>query len=273
MHCNTYAMTSVKFIWIAQHNWNIGECEQHFHSLNELDYIVNFSIFFINLMFLYIFKIIIKLIITSSRFDPSSTSKPLNLSLLRFNEQSGSENLGFTHRPKLQSKSPFSQSKISQFQSLGVEIWVQRNLPSLPHDLPQFPPPGDCGSKFQTCWTTFFPLSKNLRAKTHWARKYWKYGYRGTFPLFLTISLNFLLRVIVGRSFRPVIFLYFFYTFVSSILILSCQRTISLCFLYIVNVGLDSPPINTSKEPKGRFRVCLDRTYFAETENLLLKLL
>ena len=31
----------------------------------------------------------------SSRFDPSSTSKPLNLSLLRFNKRSGSENHGF----------------------------------------------------------------------------------------------------------------------------------------------------------------------------------
>ena len=30
---------------------------------------------------------------TSSRFDPGSTSKTLNLSLLRFNERSGSENL------------------------------------------------------------------------------------------------------------------------------------------------------------------------------------
>ena len=30
---------------------------------------------------------------TSSRFDPSSTSKTLNLFLLRFNERSGSENL------------------------------------------------------------------------------------------------------------------------------------------------------------------------------------
>ena len=31
---------------------------------------------------------------TSSRFDSSSTSKTLNLSLLLFNERSGSENLG-----------------------------------------------------------------------------------------------------------------------------------------------------------------------------------
>ena len=29
----------------------------------------------------------------SSRFDPGSTSKTLNLSLLQFNEQSGSKNL------------------------------------------------------------------------------------------------------------------------------------------------------------------------------------
>ena len=44
-------------------------------------------------MFLYIFKKNIKLIITSSLFDPGSTSKTLNLFFLRFNEQSGSENL------------------------------------------------------------------------------------------------------------------------------------------------------------------------------------
>ena len=43
-------------------------------------------------MFLYIFKIIIKLIMTSSRFDLSSTSQTLNLSFLLFNERSGSEN-------------------------------------------------------------------------------------------------------------------------------------------------------------------------------------
>ena len=48
-------------------------------------------------MFLYIFKIIIKLIMTSSRFDLGPTSKPLNLSLLRFNERSRSENLDEMH--------------------------------------------------------------------------------------------------------------------------------------------------------------------------------
>ena len=35
---------------------------------------------------------------TSSRFDPDSTSKTLNLSLLRFNERSGSENLTYESR-------------------------------------------------------------------------------------------------------------------------------------------------------------------------------
>lgn len=58
---------------------------------------------------------------------------------------------------KLQCKNSFSQSTISQFQTLGVEIWVQGNLPSLLHDLSQFPLLGDCGSKFQTCWNTFSP--------------------------------------------------------------------------------------------------------------------
>ena len=82
----------------------------------------------------------------------------------------------------------------------------------------------------------------------------WKYGYRGTFPLFLTTFLNSLFSVIVGWNFRLVMFLCFLCTFVISILILSCQNTISLFFfLYIVNFGLDSPQINTSKEPNGRF--------------------
>ena len=51
---------------------------------------------------------------------------------------------------KLETKSPFSQSTISQFRNLGVEIWVQGNLPSLPYNLSQFPLLGDCGLKFQT---------------------------------------------------------------------------------------------------------------------------
>ena len=56
------------------------------------------------------------------------------------------------------------------------------------------------------------PTELNFRAKAHLASQQshnsrawgWKYGYKGTFPLFLTTSLNFLLRVTVGRSFRPV---------------------------------------------------------------------
>ena len=51
---------------------------------------------------------------------------------------------------KLQSKTPFNQSTISQFRNLGVEIWIQGNLPSLPYNLSQFPLLGDYGSKFQT---------------------------------------------------------------------------------------------------------------------------
>ena len=38
---------------------------------------------------------------TSLRFDLDSTSKTLNLSLLRFNEQSGSENLGNNTTPPI----------------------------------------------------------------------------------------------------------------------------------------------------------------------------
>ena len=52
---------------------------------------------------------------------------------------------------KFHSKSRFNQSTISQFQSLGVEIWVQGNLPSLPYNISQFPLFSDCGSKFHTC--------------------------------------------------------------------------------------------------------------------------
>ena len=53
---------------------------------------------------------------------------------------------------KLESKNPLSLETFSQFWTLGVEIWVQRNLPSLPHNLSQFPLLGNCGLKFQTCY-------------------------------------------------------------------------------------------------------------------------
>ena len=53
---------------------------------------------------------------------------------------------------KLQSKNPLSQETFSQFWTLGAEIWVQGNLPSLPHNLPQFLLLYDCGSKFQICY-------------------------------------------------------------------------------------------------------------------------
>ena len=62
---------------------------------------------------------------------------------------------------KLESKNPLSQETFSQFWTLGVGIWVQGNLPSLPHDLPQFLLLCDCGSKFQTCYV-FYAFSALL---------------------------------------------------------------------------------------------------------------
>ena len=59
---------------------------------------------------------------------------------------------------KLQNQTPLSQSTISQIRTLGVEIWVQGSLPSLPHDLPRFPLLCDCGSKFQTCYVVMLFL-------------------------------------------------------------------------------------------------------------------
>ena len=73
-------------------------------------------------MFLYIFKIIIKLIMTSSRFNFGSTSKTLSLSLLLFNERSGSENLTHISTPKIQNcenVSWLSGFLLSSFCSLG----------------------------------------------------------------------------------------------------------------------------------------------------------
>ena len=56
------------------------------------------------------------------------------------------------------------------------------------------------------------PTNLNFRAKAYLANQQshnskawgWKYRYRGTFPLFLTTSLNFLLQVTVGWNFKPV---------------------------------------------------------------------
>ena len=56
------------------------------------------------------------------------------------------------------------------------------------------------------------PIYLKLQSKTHSTSQQshnsegwgWKYGYKGTFPLFLTTSLNFLFSLIVGQSFRPV---------------------------------------------------------------------
>ena len=99
---------------------------------------------------------------------------------------------------KLESQNSLNRETFSQFRSLGVEIWVQENLPSLPHNLSQFPLLSDCGSKFQTYYV-------------------------------------------------------FLCTFVISILILSCQNTISLLFIIHLKFWAWFSIISTSKEPKGRF--------------------
>ena len=65
-------------------------------------FLCDFSIF-TNLIYLFIFKIIIKLIMTLSRFDHGPISKTLNLSLLRFIERSGFQNYGL-HLTSLQKK-------------------------------------------------------------------------------------------------------------------------------------------------------------------------
>ena len=106
-------------------------------------------------MFLYIFKIIIKSIMTSSQFDPNSTSV----------------------RPQNLWTSPFYGS----MNGSGLKILV-------------------------------LPTELNFRAKAHLASQQshnsrawgWKYGYKWTFPLFLTTSLNFLIRVTMGQSFKPI---------------------------------------------------------------------
>ena len=65
-----------------------------------------------NFIYLFIFKIIIKLIMTSSQFDLGLTLKTLNLYLLRFNERFGFENLGLNMA--LNSLSPFLYGKINK---------------------------------------------------------------------------------------------------------------------------------------------------------------
>ena len=58
----------------------------------------------------------------------------------------------------------------------------------------------------------FYPQTWNFKTKLHSSSQQshnsrawgWKYRYRGTFPLFLTTSLDFLFWVTVGWTFRPV---------------------------------------------------------------------
>ena len=86
--------------------------------------------------------------------EPSlSFSQPLSISSSRWLwvEILDLLNHVFPIKLKLESKNPLSQETFSQFWTLGVEIWVQGNLPFVPLNLSQFPLLCDCGSKFQTC--------------------------------------------------------------------------------------------------------------------------
>ena len=130
-----------------------------------------------------------------------SSSQPLSISSSRWLwvEVLDLLNHVFPIELKLESKNSLSKETFSQFWILEVEIWVQKNLPSLSHILSQFPLLGNC-----------------------------------------------------GQSFRPVMFLCFFCTFVISILILSCQSTISLLFITHLEFWAWFSIMNTSKEPNGR---------------------
>ena len=86
-----------------------------------------------------------------------------------------------------------------------MEIWVEGNLPSLPHNLSQFPLLPNCWSKFRT----------------------------------YVLFLYFLVFQVWHFDFSLV------------------KAPIVFYSLYIWNFGFDSPQINTSKEPKGRFGLIL----------------
>ena len=163
---------------------------------------------------------------------------------------------------KLQSKTPFSQSTISQFRSLEVEIWVQGNLSSLPHNL-QFPLLGDCGSKFQTCWTTFSPIELKLESKNPLSQEtfsqFWILGggSMDTGEPSLSSSQPFSIPSSwwLWVAISDLLCFYAFYALLLLVFWFSLVKTplAFFFFLYIVNFGLDSPQINTSKEPNGRF--------------------
>ena len=85
----------------------------------------------------------------ASSIDQKQSLSSLRVQYKRLQSDSKSTNHVLPTYLKLQSKSSFSQSTISQFRSLGVEIRVQENLSPLPHNLSQFPLLSNCGSKFQ----------------------------------------------------------------------------------------------------------------------------
>ena len=83
-----------------------------------------------------------------------SSSQPLSISSSRWLWVEVLELLNhvFPIELKPKSQNPLSQETFSQFWTLEVKIWVQGNLPSLSHNLSQFPFLSDYGSKFQTCY-------------------------------------------------------------------------------------------------------------------------
>ena len=74
----------------------------------------------------------------ASSIDQKQSLSSLRVQYKRLQSDSKSTNHVLPTNLKLQSKNSFSQSTISQFQNLGVKIWVQGNLPSLPHNFLNF---------------------------------------------------------------------------------------------------------------------------------------
>ena len=62
----------------------------------------------------------------------------------------------FPHRAETWEQKPTELGNILTIPNLRGENMGIGNLPSLPHNLSQFPPPGDCGLKFQTCYILCF---------------------------------------------------------------------------------------------------------------------
>ena len=154
-------------------------------------------------------------------------------------------------------------SRKHQPMNLGYFDWYLRVQSLLtknnPLERPKFNTKGP--NQIQNELATFYSHTWNFRAKPHstsqqshnfetWGVEIWVLGNLPSLPHNLS---QFSFWVTMGRSFRLVMFLWFFCTFVISILILSCQSTISLIFIIHLKFWAWFSTINTSKEPNGRF--------------------